>query len=83
MPGGKYWEGITRECQANSTRDFNGTRTINPAIVGYAMGERMKPKLTGKALFRAVQQHRSPAGIIHYSDHGSQYYAEKYQTLLK
>jgi transposase InsO family protein len=52
-------------------------------IVGYAMGERMKPELTGKALFRAVQQHRPPAGIIHHSDRGSQYCAEEYQDLLK
>ena len=52
-------------------------------IVGYAMGERMKPELTGRALFRAVQQHRPPAGIIHHSDRGSQYCAEEYQDLLR
>jgi transposase InsO family protein len=52
-------------------------------IVGYAMSDRMKPDLTGRALFRAVQQHRPAAGTIHHSDRGSQYCAEEYQTLLK
>ena len=52
-------------------------------IVGYAMSERMKPELTGRALFRAVQQHRPAAGIIHHSDRGSQYCAEEYQAILK
>jgi transposase InsO family protein len=51
-------------------------------IVGYAMSERMKPELTGRALFRAVQQHRPAAGTIHHSDRGSQYCAEEYQTML-
>jgi putative transposase len=52
-------------------------------IVGYAMGERMLPELTGRALFRAVQQHRPAPGIIHHSDRGSQYCAEEYQAILK
>jgi putative transposase len=52
-------------------------------IVGYAMGERMTPDLPGRALFRAVQQHRPPAGIIHHSDRGSQYCAEEYQSILR
>jgi len=52
-------------------------------IVGYAMSERMKPELTGRALFRAVQQHRPAAGAIHHSDRGSQYCAEEYQAMLK
>lgn len=52
-------------------------------IVGYAMSDRMKPELTGRALFRAVQQHRPAAGTIHHSDRGSQYCAEEYQTMLK
>lgn len=52
-------------------------------IVGYTMSDRMKPELTGRALFRAVQQHRPPAGTIHHSDRGSQYCAEQYQTMLR
>jgi putative transposase len=52
-------------------------------IVGYAMGERMKPELTGRALFRAVQQHRPAAGIIHHSDRGSQYCSREYRKILR
>ena len=52
-------------------------------IVGYAMGERMRPELTGRALFRAVQQHRPATGVIHHSDRGSQYCAQEYQELLR
>jgi transposase InsO family protein len=52
-------------------------------IVGYAMAERMTQELTGKALFRAVQQKRPGAGLIHHSDRGSQYCALDYQKLVK
>lgn len=52
-------------------------------IVGYAMAERMTQELTGKALFRAVQQKRPVAGLIHHSDRGSQYCAHDYRKLLK
>lgn len=40
-------------------------------IVGYAMAERMSQDLTGRALFRAVQQKRPATGLIHHSDRGS------------
>jgi transposase InsO family protein len=33
-------------------------------IVGYAMAERMTQELTGRALFRAVQQKHPTAGLI-------------------
>jgi transposase InsO family protein len=36
-------------------------------IVGYATSDRMKPELPGRALFRAVPQHRPSAGTIHHS----------------
>lgn len=52
-------------------------------IVGYAMSERMTQDLTGRALFRAVQQKRPESGLIHHSDRGSQYCAHDYQKLLK
>jgi putative transposase len=52
-------------------------------IVGYAMSDRMKPELPGRALFRAVQQHRPAVGTIHHSDRGSQYCAEEYRTMLE
>ena len=51
-------------------------------IVGYAMSERMTQALTGRALFRAVQQKRPAAGLIHHSDRGSQYCAHDYRKLL-
>jgi putative transposase len=52
-------------------------------IVGYAMNERMTQELTGRALFRAVQQKRPTAGLIHHSDRGSQYCAHDYRKLLE
>lgn len=51
-------------------------------VVGYAMGERMTQELTARALFRAVQQKRPPAGLIHHSDRGSQYCAHDYRALV-
>ncbi|KAI5911967.1 IS3 family transposase [Azoarcus sp. PA01] len=51
-------------------------------IVGYAMGARMTQELTAQALFRAVQQKRPAAGLIHHSDRGSQYCAHDYRKLL-
>lgn len=51
-------------------------------IVGYAMGDRMTKELTAKALFRAVQHKRPGPGLIHHSDRGSQYCAEKYRKLV-
>ncbi len=50
-------------------------------IVGYEMGERMTTGLVSQALFRAVQQKRPPAGLIYYTDRGSQYCAKAYWAL--
>jgi putative transposase len=52
-------------------------------MVGYAMGERMTQELTRRALSRAVQYKRPPAGLIHHSDRGSQYCAHDYRALLE
>jgi len=52
-------------------------------IVGYAMAERMTQDLTGRALFRAVQQKRPEAGLIHHSDRGSQYCSHDYRKLVE
>ncbi|WP_425514129.1 IS3 family transposase [Geobacter grbiciae] len=52
-------------------------------IVGYAMAARMTQELTGQALFRAVEQKRPAAGLIHHSDRGSQYCAHEYRKLLE
>lgn len=47
------------------------------------MSERMTQELTAQALFRAVQQKRPTAGLIHHSDRGSQYCAHDYRQLLE
>ena len=52
-------------------------------IVGYSMAERMTQELTGQALFRAAQQKRPAAGLIHHSDRGSQYCSHTYRKLLE
>jgi transposase InsO family protein len=52
-------------------------------IVGYSMAKRMTQELTGQALFRATQQKRPPAGLIHHSDRGSQYCSHDYRRLLE
>lgn len=49
-------------------------------IVGYAMGERMTTGLVSQTLFRAVQQKRPSAGLIHHTDRGSQYCAKAYRA---
>jgi len=52
-------------------------------IVGHAMGARMTQELVGQALFRAVQNKRPAAGLIHHSDRGSQYCARDYRQMLE
>ena len=52
-------------------------------IVGYAMGVRMTQELVGQALFRAAQNKRPAAGLIHHSDRGSQYCAHDYRQMLE
>jgi transposase InsO family protein len=47
------------------------------------MAERMTQDPPGRALFRAVQQKRPAAGLIHHSDRGSQYCSHDYRNLLE
>jgi putative transposase len=54
---------------------------FNCEIVGYAMGARMTTDLVSKALFRAIQQKRPAAGLIHHTHRGSQYCAGAYRDL--
>ena len=42
----------------------------------------MTQELTARALFRAVQQKRPPASLIHHSDRGSQYCAHDSRALI-
>jgi len=52
-------------------------------IVGFHMDARMTKELVMKALERAYRQQRSPEGVLHHSDRGSQYASNEYQKLLK
>ena len=56
---------------------------FNCEMVGYAMGARITQELTGQALFRAVQNKRSEAGLIHHSYRGSQYCAHDYRRMVE
>jgi transposase InsO family protein len=51
-------------------------------IIGWAMDEQMTTTLTLNALEMALQQRPVPVGILHHSDHGSQYGAVAYQQQL-
>ena len=42
-------------------------------IIGWAMGEHLTANLVVSAVTMAVRQRRSVSGVIHHSDHGSQY----------
>ena len=52
-------------------------------IIGWAMSDRMKRKLTLDALMMAICNHPQTNGIIHHSDRGSQYASEDYQKKLQ
>ena len=52
-------------------------------IVGWAMAKRMTTDLTLAALSMALGQRRPGADLIHHSDQGSQYTADRYQQVLK
>jgi putative transposase len=52
-------------------------------VIGWAANKRMKRDLVIQALQRAIALRRSPTGVIHHSDRGSQYCSHDYQKLLK
>ncbi len=52
-------------------------------IVGYAMGDRLTRNLVSQSLLRAVTTRRPEKGLLHHSDHGSQYCSHEYQGLLR
>ena len=52
-------------------------------IMGWAMSDRMKRKLTLDALMMALCNRPQSNGIIHHSDRGSQYASSEYQKELK
>ncbi|MFN8482259.1 MAG: IS3 family transposase [Anaerolineae bacterium] len=51
-------------------------------IVGWAMGIRLEQELVLRAVRMALHQRRPQAKLLHHSDRGSQYTAEKYHKLL-
>ena len=51
-------------------------------IVGWAVSDRMRKDLAMTALKRAIVMRRSPKGVIHHSDRGSQYCSTEYQKIL-
>lgn len=52
-------------------------------VVGWAMDKRMKQNLTLSALHMAITQRRPKSGLLHHTDRGSQYAANRYQSVLK
>jgi putative transposase len=48
-------------------------------IVGWSMAAHLRAELVVAALDMALQHRRPPAGVIHHSDHGSQYTAHAFQ----
>ncbi len=52
-------------------------------IVGWATSDRLKRDLVIKALNRAIALRKTPPGLIHHSDRGSQYCSIEYQATLK
>jgi transposase InsO family protein len=51
-------------------------------VVGWAFADHLRTDLTLEALQMALQRRRPPAGLVHHTDRGSQYTAERYQQLL-
>ncbi|WEX79291.1 DDE-type integrase/transposase/recombinase (plasmid) [Sinorhizobium numidicum] len=51
-------------------------------IVGYAIGRSIDARLTVAALKAAIDRRKPPPGVVHHSDRGSQYAAERYRDTL-
>ena len=49
------------------------TDCFSRRIVGWAMGEQMRTELVVQALEMALARRRPKTGVVHHSDHGSQY----------
>ena len=52
-------------------------------VVGSAMREHMRAELTITTLIMAIQRPGAGAGLIHYSDGGSQYVASEYRGVVQ
>jgi putative transposase len=49
-------------------------------VVGWSMADRMRTEIVLNALEMALTRRRPPAGLIHHSDHGSQYTAAAFAS---
>lgn len=52
-------------------------------IISYEVARSLKAKYACKALLKAISSVDNPDGIIHHSDHGSQYCSQAYQEILE
>ncbi len=52
-------------------------------IVGWSLSDRIDEQLTLRALRRAVESRRPPAGLIHHTDRGAQYASRAYRQALE
>lgn len=52
-------------------------------IISYVVADSLKAKHACSALLQAISTVDNPEGIIHHSDHGSQYCSEEYQKILR
>lgn len=51
-------------------------------MVGWALSETLEQELTHRSLQQALSIRQPPVGLLHHSDHGSQYAAGDYQEQL-
>ena len=52
-------------------------------VVGWAVSDRLKKDLALRTLCMALATRRTPRGLIHHSDRGSQYCSIDYQAMLR
>jgi len=52
-------------------------------VVGWAMAEHLRTELVLTALEMALRRRRPPAGLVHHSDHGSQYASVAFSRRLR
>jgi len=52
-------------------------------IMSHVLADSLKAKHACSALLKAISTINNPEGIIHHSDHGSQYCSDAYQNILK
>lgn len=59
------------------------TDRFSRKIISYVVADSLKAKHACSALLKAISTVDNPEGIIHHSDHGSQYCSEEYQKILR